>query len=61
MLPLPKLKPRTNERDPENMCPYGPQNHPLPEPKNKSMGSEELSDALGMSGYLNKNDQKKGN
>lgn len=21
--------------DPENVCPYGPQNHPLPEPKVK--------------------------
>ena len=35
---------RTTERDPENMCPYGPQNHPLPEKKEKYLTTDELSE-----------------
>ena len=47
-------------RDPENMDPYGPQNHPLPEKaeKDKSMTVCQLSEALGMSCYLSKSDQE---
>lgn len=37
------------KRDPENLDPYGPQNHPLPdfEPKNKVMTAEQLKEVVG--------------
>lgn len=40
-------KPSFAPRDPENMCPYGPQNHPLPEKEVKvDMGLHERKEAF---------------
>lgn len=39
-----ELKRRFAARDPENMCPYGAQNHPLPEPKQKYMTTAQMKE-----------------